>query len=92
MSCAPGPPTFRLLDHLVGWDPLDIYQLTDPDDPGGIRLAPVAGDGPLRDDFLPWLSDPRLAPGCGPCTWYLATAQHGLLRRDPCAGSQPEQT
>ena len=44
MSCAPGPPTFRLLDHLVGWDPLDVYRLTDPDDPGGIQLAP-AGRG-----------------------------------------------
>ena len=47
MSCAPGPPTFRLLDHLVGWDPLDVYRLTDPDDPGGIQLAP-AGRGPAR--------------------------------------------
>ncbi len=89
MSCAPGSPTSRLLDYLVGWDPLDVYQLTDPDDPGGIRLAPVAGGGPLRNDFLPWLPDPRLAPGCGPCSWYLATPRHGLLRRDPCAGSQP---
>ena len=92
MSCAPGPPTFRLLDHLVGWDPLDppgVYQLTDPDDPDGIRLAPVAGGGPPRSDFLPWLPDPRLAPGCGPCAWYLATSQHGLLRRDPCANAQP---
>ena len=93
MSCAPGPPTFRLLDHLVGWDPLDplggVYQLTDPDDPGGIRLAPVAGGGPSRSDFLPWLPDPRLAPGCGPCAWYLAASQRGLLRRDPCANAQP---
>ena len=48
MSCAPGPPTFRLLDHLVGWDPLDVYQLTDPDDPSGIQLAPVAGGRPAR--------------------------------------------
>lgn len=90
MSCAPGPPTFRLLDHLVGWDPLPhgIYQLTDPDDPGGIQLAPVGQGGPDRGDFLPWLPDPRLAPGCGRCAWYLA-AQRGLLRRDPCVGWQP---
>ena len=46
MSCAPGSPTFRLLDYLVGWDPLDVYQLTDPDDPSGIQLAPVAGGSP----------------------------------------------
>ncbi len=86
MSCAPGPPTFRLLDHLVGWDPLDVYQLTDPDDPSGIRLAPAGPGGPLRSDFLPWLPDPRLAPGCGRCAWYLAGPQRGLLRRDPCGG------
>jgi phage tail-like protein len=89
MSCAPGPPTFRLLDHLVGWDPLDVYRLTDPDDPAGIRLAPSGPGGPVRGDFLPWLPDPRLAPGCGRCAWYLATPQHGLLRRDPCGGWRP---
>lgn len=89
MSCAPGPPTSRLLDYLVGWDPLDVFQLTDPDDPDGIQLAPPGAGGPLRSDYLPWLPDPRLAPGCGPCAWYLATSQHGLLRRDPCAGWQP---
>jgi phage tail-like protein len=86
MSCAPGPPTFRLLDHLVGWDPLNVYQLTDPDDPGGIQLAPAGPGGPARSDFLPWLPDPRLAPGCGRCAWYLAAPQRGLLRRDPCGG------
>jgi phage tail-like protein len=91
MSCAPGPPTFRLLDHLVGWDPLPggIYQLTNPDDPSGIRLAPVGAGGPERSDFLPWLPDPRLAPGCGRCAWYLAAPRRGLLRRDPCGGWQP---
>ena len=86
MSCAPGAPTFRLLDHLVGWDPLDVYRLTGSDDPGGMRLAPAGPGGPLRSDFLPWLPDPRLAPGCGRCAWYLAAPQHGLLRRDPCGG------
>jgi phage tail-like protein len=86
MSCAPGPPTFRLLDHLVGWDPLDVCQLTDPDDPAGIKLAPLRGSGPDRGDFLPWLPDPRLAPGCGRCAWYLVAPQYGLLRRDPCGG------
>ena len=89
MSCAPGPPTFRLLDHLVGWNPLDVYRLTDPDNPSGIQLAPANTDGPSRGDFLPWLPDPRLAPGCGPCAWYLAAPQRGLLRRDPCGGWQP---
>jgi phage tail-like protein len=86
MSCAAGSPTFRLLDHLVGWDSLSIYQLTNPDDPGGIRLAPLRASGPDRGEFLPWLPDPRLAPGCGPCAWYLAAPQRGLLRRDPCGG------
>jgi phage tail-like protein len=86
MSCAPGPPTFRLLDHLVGWDPLNVYQLTDPDDPNGIQLARAGPDSPERGDFLPWLPDTRLAPGCGRCAWYLAVPQRGLLRRTCCGG------
>ena len=86
MSCAPGAPTFRLLDYLVGWDYLDHYQLTDPDDSRGIRLASLGASGPDRGDFLPWLPDPRLAPGCGRCAWYLAAPQHGLLRRKSCGG------
>ena len=85
MSCAPGPPTFRLLDHLVGWSPLQVSGLTDPDDPGGIQLAPAGPAGPLRGDFLPWLPDPRLAASCGTGAWYLA-ARRGLLRRGPCGG------
>jgi phage tail-like protein len=84
MSCAPGPPTFRLLDHLVGWNDSDVSQLTDPDDPGGIQLAPLRASGLARGDLLPWLPDPRLAPGCGRCAWYLAAPQRGLLHRDPC--------
>ena len=88
MSCAPGPPTFRLLDHLVGWDAPagQVSGLTDPDDPGGIRLAPSGPAGPSRGDFLPWLPDPRLAPGCGRGALYLAGPQRGLLRRDLCGG------
>ena len=62
MSCASGAPTYLLLDHLVGWDYQGHSGLTDPDDPDGIRLAPLRGDGPDRGDFLPWLPDPRLAP------------------------------
>ena len=89
MSCAPGPPTFRLLDHLVGWDPLDVCRLTGPDDPGGIRLARTGPGGLVRGDLLPWLPDPRLAPGCGRCAWYLATPHRGLLRREPCGGWRP---
>jgi phage tail-like protein len=89
VSCAPGPPTFRLLDHLVGWDPLDVCRLTDPDDPDGIRLARTSPPGLVRGDLLPWLPDPRLAAGCGRCAWYLATPHRGLLRRDPCGGWGP---
>ncbi|HEX5143948.1 MAG TPA: phage tail protein [Mycobacterium sp.] len=89
MSCVSGAPTFRLLDHLVGWDPLDVHGLTNPDDPGGIRLARTGPRGLVRGDLLPWLPDPRLAPGCGRCAWYLATPQRGLLRRDPCTDWRP---
>jgi phage tail-like protein len=88
MSCAPGPPAYRLLDHLVGWEHLDVCRLTDPDDPAGIQLASLRGTGPDRGDLLPWLPDPRLAPGCGRCAWYLVAPRRGLLRRDPCNGWQ----
>jgi phage tail-like protein len=85
MTCPPGPPTFRLLDAYVGWDEHDVCRLTGLDDPGGIRLAPADGaPGPRRHDLLPWLPDPRLAPGCGRCAWYLAAPTRGLLRREPC--------
>lgn len=89
MTCPPAPPTFRLLDAYVGWDEHDVCRLTGLDDPGGIRLvyADGAPGGLRRHELLPWLPDRRLAPGCGACAWYLASANRGLLRRDPCQGA-----
>lgn len=85
MICAPAPPTYRLLDPFVGWDPASCEGLAGCAGEGdGLRLAP-AGDGPFSL-LLPYLGHPRLARGCGPCDWFLLTADPDpvLLRRDGC--------
>jgi phage tail-like protein len=89
MTCVPAIATFRLLDDLVGWDQDEakVRDVVGFDDPGGVRLA-YAGDspeGPTRAELLPWFPDPRLAPGCQPCAWYLLSGKR-LLRRDTCDG------
>ena len=88
MTCAPGPPTFRLLDALVGWDPRDVYRLTGFDDETGVRLALQEPDTPdaRRYALLGWFGHRCLAPGCGRCAWYLLSADGRLLRRDSCTG------
>ncbi|GGQ08559.1 phage tail protein [Streptomyces roseolilacinus] len=96
MTCTPLPATFRLLDAYVGWD--EAPAGSEPgtggvvgfDDPAGIRLAHrgPAPEGPTRARLLPWFPDPRLAPGCGPCAWYLLVpGERLLLRRDACTGA-----
>ncbi|MFD7816100.1 phage tail protein [Streptomyces sp. NPDC059785] len=98
MTCTPHPATFRLLDPYVGWEEPaagepGIDGIVGFDDPAGLRLAHSgsAPEGPTREQLLPWFPDPRLAPGCGPCSWYLlvpdAADGPGLLRRDVCAGT-----
>ncbi|MCQ8190691.1 phage tail protein I [Streptomyces rugosispiralis] len=90
MTCTPHPATFRLLDVHVGWDQGDLQQadgIVGFEDPAGLRLAHrgAAPEGPTRDRLLPWFPDPRLAPGCGPCGWYLLVpGERRLLRRDGC--------
>lgn len=39
MSCAPQPPTFRLLDVRVGWNAQEVSNLTGLDDPAGLHLT-----------------------------------------------------
>ncbi|WP_043622486.1 phage tail protein [Nonomuraea candida] len=87
MTCGPTTATFRLLDDVVGWDEADVLNVTGFADPAGVRLAFAgrAPEGPTRDMVLPWFPDPRLAPGCRPCSWYLL-AERGPLRRDTCSG------
>ncbi|WP_445519568.1 phage tail protein I [Streptomyces sp. NEAU-174] len=93
MTCTPHPATFRLLDAYVGWDQWDLQQpdgIVGFEDPAGLRLAHrgAAPEGPTRDRLLPWFPDPRLAPGCGPCGWYLLVpGERRLLRRDGCGGA-----
>jgi phage tail-like protein len=87
MTCAPGAPTFRLLDAYVGWDEQHVEGLIGLRDPAGLRLARLGPDpdGPTRQDLLPWFPDPWLAPGHDRCSWYLATGS-ALLRRGACGG------
>lgn len=86
MTCAPTTVTFRLLDDVVGWDTAEVRNLVGFDEPAGVRLAGAGDpDGPSRTDLLPWFPDPRLAPGCQPCAWYLVSGDR-LLRRDTCVG------
>ncbi|MGB3441555.1 MAG: phage tail protein [Actinophytocola sp.] len=87
MTCAPAAATFRLLDDIVGWDQRAATNLTGFDKQTGVRLANSGADpdGPSRAELLPWFPDPRLAPGCRPCAWYLIAGRR-LLRRDTCAG------
>ncbi|MGA6155238.1 phage tail protein [Stenotrophomonas sp. NPDC087984] len=95
MTCNPHPATFRLLDAYVGWDEPaggepGVDGIVGFDDPAGLRLAHLGADpeGPTRNQLLPWFPDPRLAPGCGPCGWYLLVpGERRLLRRGMCGGA-----
>lgn len=72
MSCLATQTRFRLLDRTVGWDQASVEGLTGLDAADGIRLA---GDPTAlsESDIDPYIPPPVLAPGCGPCDWYLAT-------------------
>ncbi|MFK0246919.1 phage tail protein [Amycolatopsis azurea] len=87
MTCAPANATFRLLDDVVGWDEAAVTDVVGFADPAGVRLAHPgpSPEGPTRTDLLPWFPDPRLAPGCRPCAWYLLSGDQ-VLRRDVCTG------
>lgn len=75
MSCPSTPPTFRLLDARVGWDPAHVEDLVGVGAASGVRLAPVGPSGGGIDPGAVWphLPPPRLAYHCASCTWYLAT-------------------
>lgn len=90
MSCTAGRPTFRLLDHLVGWDISTLERLEGQNDRQGLRLAgldPNIWDDADVDTFLP---PPLLARSCRPCVWFLATPappRSRLLMWNPCGSA-----
>ncbi len=87
MTCAAGPPTFRLLDAYVGWDEDTVESLVGLADPAGLRLSGVGGAGLSPGDLWPYLVPPRLAWDCPGCTWFLATPDppaSRILRLGPC--------
>ncbi|MGW4523931.1 phage tail protein [Amycolatopsis sp. NPDC004378] len=90
MTCTPTPGTFRLLDDVVGWDQAAVAGVVGFGDPAGVRLAfdGPSPAGPTRTQLLPWFPDPRLAPGCAPCGWYLLSGNR-VLRRNTCDGGWP---
>jgi phage tail-like protein len=84
------PPIFRLLDGLVGWDPLDATGLEGLDDVrGGVALARLSPGAVDPSDLLPYMPPARLAPGCGKCAWYLVTPVPSRLLRLECGVSPP---
>lgn len=72
MTCVPSDPRFRLLDRFVGWDAEGWDGLAGADEPEGLRLA-GGGVGLIPELLDPFIPPPRLASGCGPCDWVLAT-------------------
>jgi phage tail-like protein len=101
MSCGNVMATFRLLDAIVGWDPgpdpSDTQGLQGLDDLNGFTLART--DPGAVGGIDPYLPPSWLAPGCGPCEWYLAAQiespgasgatalchRSRLLRQDACS-------
>lgn len=92
MTCSNLVPTFRLLDHLAGWDegteahdlPQKVVGL---DDGEGLRLALLDPEAVSPSEIDPHIPPPRLAQGCGECEWYLVTPAppaSRLLRWDSC--------
>jgi phage tail-like protein len=90
MSCAAEPVIFRLLDGIVGWDPLDATGLEGLDDVrDGVSLARVSANAVDPSMLLPFLPPARLAPGCGKCAWYLITPKPSRLLRLECGVNAP---
>ena len=90
MSCGMQVATFRLLDPIVGWDVADSTGLAGLDGDDGITLQPLDPGAVGGDALARYLPPPWIAPGCGPCEWFLATAACGgvasrLLHLDGCA-------
>jgi phage tail-like protein len=95
VSCAP-PPTFRLLDGYVGWDPdptlgpsawLGLQGLGEGE---ALELA-IVGGGADPQALLGYLPPAPLARGCGPCEWFfVAPAPHArVMRIESCLGCGP---
>ncbi|MGI9331956.1 MAG: phage tail protein [Gammaproteobacteria bacterium] len=67
--------SFRLLNHLVGWDVDSVESLTGTDSESGLQLEYLGTSGGTvnEDDISPWLTPPNLSAGCQPCEWFLVT-------------------
>src|SRR6476661_3123059 len=90
MSCVAEPVIFRLLDGIVGWDPLDATGLEGLDEAsGGIALARLSANAVDPSALLPFLPPARLAAGCGRCEWYLVTPKPTRLLRLACGVPAP---
>jgi phage tail-like protein len=84
------PSIFRLLDGIVGWDPLDFTGLEGLDDIlGGVALARLSPNAVDPSSLLPYMPPARLARGCGKCEWYLMTPVPSRLLRLECGVAPP---
>ena len=71
MSCVAQPPTFRLLDSLVGWDVASAQGIGGFGDDAGISLERLANPW-TNSDISRALPPAHLARTCA-CEWYLVT-------------------
>lgn len=91
MTCGSDATLFRLLDAIVGWDVASAQSLAGFNDNEGVTLEPADPGAVGGGEIDPYLPPPWLAPGCGPCEWYLVTAAHHcapsrLLSLNACSG------
>jgi len=89
MTCVPDIAQFRLLNHLVGWDPDVTEGLAGLQSAEGVQLQPLGdAQGSLDPSTLSmWIPPARLAKAYGVCRWYLITPcppRSRLLVRDAC--------
>ncbi|MEZ6134613.1 MAG: phage tail protein [Pirellulaceae bacterium] len=90
MTCDPLVPTFRILNHLVGWDESEQQGVTGLNNSTGIHLASLLDTSHLIDESTlgRWMLPARLARSCNICEWYLITPcppHSRLLVRNACA-------
>lgn len=95
MTCAL-PPTFRLLDGYVGWDPdpalgpnasLGLQGLGEGE---ALELA-IVGGGVDPQALLGYLPPRQLARGCGSCEWFFVAPapQARVMRIESCLPCGP---
>lgn len=78
MSCLVENNSFRLLNHLVGWDEASgcVENIVGLNESAGIRLKPLSEQLLQLDEqtISQYMYPARIANSCDPCQWYLVIA------------------